>query len=136
MGTQTDKTDKKFNQQARRQGRFVGAVAAGVATTLTALTVGAAPVSAKPSSDSDSPGTTTLVPKPPRQDSSSSQDGSGSGGGYGQDGGQRGRKQRDQAAEADAPSRQAPADVPAVQPLSLTPNKGASFSIACSASLR
>ncbi|MGX9671482.1 hypothetical protein [Mycobacterium sp. HM-7] len=86
-----------------------------MATTLTALTVGAAPVSAKPSGDSDSSSTTTLVPKPPRQDSSSAQDGSGSGGGYGQDGGQRGRKQREQTAEAEAPSRQAPADVPAVQ---------------------
>lgn len=116
MGTQTDNSDKRFNQQARRQGRFVGAVAAGLATTLTAFTVGAAPVSAKPSSDSDSPGTTTLVPKPPRQDSSSAQDGSGSDGGYGQDGGQRGRKQREQTAEAEAPSRQAPADVPVVQP--------------------
>nr|WP_234880588.1 hypothetical protein [Mycolicibacterium phocaicum] len=85
-------------------------------TTLTALTVGAAPVSAKPSSDSDSSSTTTLVPKPPRQDSSSAQDGSGSSGGYGQDGGgQRGRKQREQPVEAEAPSRPAPADVPAVQ---------------------
>jgi hypothetical protein len=82
---------------------------------LTALTVGAAPVSAKPSSDSDSSSTTTLVPKPPKQDSSSAQDGSGSAGGYGQDGGQRGRKQREQTAEAEAPSRQAPADVPPVQ---------------------
>ncbi len=112
MGTQTDKSDY---QQGRRQGRFVGVVAAGVATTLTALTVGAAPVSAKPSSDSDSPSTTTLAPKPPRQDSSSAQDGSGSAGGYGQDGGQRGRKQRDQT-DAEAPSRPAPADVPVVQP--------------------
>ena len=112
MGTQTDKSDY---QQARRQGRFVGLVAAGVATTLTALTVGTAPVSAKPSSDSDSPSTTTVVPKPPSQDSSSAQDGSGSGGGYGQDGGQRGRKQRDHT-DAEAPSRPAPADVPVVQP--------------------
>lgn len=111
MGTQTDKSDY---QQGRRQGRFVGVVAAGVATTLTALTVGAAPVSAKPSSDSDSPSTTTLAPKPPRQDSSSAQDGSGSTG-YGPDGGQRGRKQRDQT-DAEAPSRPAPADVPVVQP--------------------
>lgn len=111
MGTQTDKSDY---QQGRRQGRFVGLVAAGVATTLTALTVGAAPVSAKPSSDSDSPSTTTLAPKPPRQDSSSAQDGSGSTG-YGPDGGQRGRKQRDQT-DAEAPSRPAPADVPVVQP--------------------
>lgn len=116
MGTQTDKTDNKNIQQARRQSRLVGAVAAGVVTTLTALTVGAAPVSAKPSSDSDSSSTTTLVPKPPRQDSSSAQDGSGSSGGYGQDGGgQRGRKQREQPVEAEAPSRPAPADVPAVQ---------------------
>lgn len=112
MGTQTDNSDY---QQARRQGRFVGLVAAGVATTLTALTVGTAPVSAKPSSDSDSPSTTTVVPKPPSQDSSSAQDGSGSGGGYGQDGGQRGRKQRDHT-DAEAPSRPAPADVPVVQP--------------------
>lgn len=111
MGTQTDKSDY---QQGRRQGRFVGLVAAGVATTLTALTVGAAPVSAKPSSDSDSPSTTTLATKPPRQDSSSAQDGSGSTG-YGPDGGQRGRKQRDQT-DAEAPSRPAPADVPVVQP--------------------
>jgi hypothetical protein len=115
MGTQTDKTDYKNIQPARRQGRLVGFVAAGVATTLTALTVGAAPVSAKPGSDSDSPTTTTVAPKPPKQDSSSAQDGSGSGGGYGQDGGQRGRKQRDQAADGDAPSRPAPADVPPVQ---------------------
>ncbi len=116
MGTQTDKTDNKNIQQARRQSRLVGAVAAGVVTTLTALTVGAAPVSAKPSSDSDSSSTTTLVPKPPRQDSSAAQDGSGSSGGYGQDGGgQRGRKQREQPVEAEAPSRPAPADVPAVQ---------------------
>ncbi|RUP34187.1 MAG: hypothetical protein EKK51_02925 [Mycolicibacterium sp.] len=116
MGTQTDKTDNKNIQQARRQSRLVGAVAAGVVTTLTALTVGAAPVSAKPSSDSDSSSTTTLVPKPPRQDSSSAQDGSGSSGGYGQDGGgQRGRKQREQPVEAEAPSRPAPADVPPVQ---------------------
>ena len=115
MATHTDKTNNKNTQQSRRQGRLVGAVAAGVATTLTALTVGAAPVSAKPSSDSDSSSTTTLVPKPPRQDSSSAQDGSGSGGGYGQDGGQRGRKQREQTAEAEAPSRPAPADAPVVQ---------------------
>lgn len=115
MGTRTDKTDNKNFGQARRQSRFVGVVATGVVTTLTALTVGAAPVSAKPSSDSDSSSTTTLVPKPPRQDSSSAQDGSGSGGGYGQDGGQRGRKQREQPVEAEAPSRQAPADVPPVQ---------------------
>lgn len=115
MGTRTDKTDYKNFGQARRQSRLVGAVAAGVVTTLTALTVGAAPVSAKPGSDSDSSSTTTLVPKPPRQDSSSAQDGSGSGGGYGQDGGQRGRKQREQPVEADAPSRQAPVDVPPVQ---------------------
>ncbi len=116
MATHTDKTNNKNTQQSRRQGRLVGAVAAGVATTLTALTVGAAPVSAKPSSDSDSSSTTTLVPKPPRPDSSSSaQDGSGSGGGYGQDGGQRGRKQREQTAEAEAPSRPAPADAPVVQ---------------------
>lgn len=116
MCTQTDKTDNNNFQQARRQSRLVGAVAAGVVTTLTALTVGAAPVSAKPSGDSDSSSTTTLVPKPPRPDSSSAQDGSGSSGGYGQDGGgQRGRKQREQPVEAEAPSRPAPADVPAVQ---------------------
>ncbi|MUL65205.1 hypothetical protein BOO86_12070 [Mycobacterium sp. CBMA 234] len=85
-----------------------------MATTLTALTVGAAPVSAKPGGggDAGSPTTTTAAPRPPKQDSSA-EDGSG-GGGYGQsqDGGQRGRKQRNQTPDADVP----PVDVPAVRP--------------------
>lgn len=113
MGTRTGQL------QGRRRGRLAGAVAAGLATALTALTVGASPVSAKPSSDSDTPSTTTQAPRPPKQDSSS-QDGAGWGSGAqsgGEGRGQGGTRQRNQAPDVDVPSQAAPVTTPAAPPV-------------------